>query len=290
VSGGRAAVAEAARNVACTGAEPLGITNCLNFGNPDKPEIFFQFREACRGIAEACTAFATPVTGGNVSLYNESPQGAIDPTPVIGMVGLLRDVARRVPAHFQRPGDPIVLLGDSAGWLGGSSYWEVVHGFMGGSPPPVDLEAERRLQQLLVAAAERGILASAHDASDGGLAVAIAECAVGGPYERGALGASVLLPDGPAEAVLYGEDQGRVVASCEPASLDALLALAREHAVPARHAGAVGTADDALTLRIGAASFAWKPAELRAIYFSAIPRRMEGGTPLSASPSAGLSV
>jgi len=278
--GGKAAVAEAARNVACTGAEPLGITDCLNFGNPDKPEVFFQFREACRGIGDACRAFGTPVTGGNVSLYNESPSGAIDPTPTVGMVGLLRDVARRVPSHFSSPGDRIVLLGVGVGHLGGSSYWEVLHDFVGGAPPPVDLPAELRLQRLLVAAAARGLLRSAHDCSDGGLAVALAEACLGGPYAAATLGASVelanrvgLLP----EAVLYGEDAGRVVVSCEAAHASELLALAGEHGVPAESVGAVGGPGGRLdiTLRDRGASFAWQTAELRRVYFDAIPRRMK---------------
>src|SRR5439155_7196079 len=217
--GGKAAVAEAARNVACTGARSLGITDCLNFGNPDKPEIFFQFREACRGIGEACRAFGTPVTGGNVSLYNESPAGPIDPTPVIGMVGLLADVTKRVPAHFQKAGDYVLLLGGSGGHLGGSSYWEVVLSFTGGSPPPVDLDAEARLQTALVRAAEAGLLRSAHDCSDGGLAVAVAECCIGEPYATRTLGAELFLanPSGAAiEALLYGEDGARAVVSVPP--------------------------------------------------------------------------
>jgi phosphoribosylformylglycinamidine synthase len=124
--GGKGAVAEAARNIACTGARPLGITDCLNFGNPEKPEIFFQFTEACRGISEACLAFNTPVTGGNVSLYNQNPHGAIDPTPTIGMVGLLADITTAVPSHFRATGDAVLLLGTSRGHLGGSAYWAEV--------------------------------------------------------------------------------------------------------------------------------------------------------------------
>ncbi len=180
--GGKAAVAEAARNIACTGARPLGITDCLNFGNPEKPDVFFQFREACRGIADACRAFDTPVTGGNVSFYNESPTGAVDPTPTIGMVGLLERVADRVPSHFAAPGDEILVLGATRGELGGSAYWAEVRDFVGGQPAPVDLDAERRLQQLLVAAARRRLLRSAHDCSEGGLLVALAEAAIGGAY------------------------------------------------------------------------------------------------------------
>ena len=287
--GGKAAVAEAARNVACTGAEPLGITDCLNFGNPDKPEIFFQFREACRGIGDACRAFGTPVTGGNVSLYNESPTGAIDPTPTVGMVGLLRDVSHRVPSHFTTPGDRVLLLGTTAGHLGGSSYWEVLHDFVGGAPPPVDLPAELRLQRLLVAAAGRGLLRSAHDCADGGLAVALAEACLGEPYAADTLGASVELPGRPGmppQALLYGEDAGRVVVSCETRQAAALLALAAELGVPAADIGAVGPPGGRLelTLRDRGASFAWLTRELRAVYFGALPRRM-GVTPPSSPTS-----
>ncbi len=132
--GGKATVAEAARNIACTGARPLGITDCLNFGNPEKPEVFFQFVEACRGIADACRAFDTPVTGGNVSFYNESPTGAIDPTPTVGMVGLLEDATKRVPSHFTAAGDQIIVLGHTRGALGGSAYWAEVRDFVGGRP------------------------------------------------------------------------------------------------------------------------------------------------------------
>jgi phosphoribosylformylglycinamidine synthase II len=277
--GGKAAVAEAARNVACTGAEPLGITDCLNFGNPDRPEVFFQFVEACRGIGDACRAFGTPVTGGNVSLYNESPTGAIDPTPTIGMVGLLRDVSRRVSSHFASPGDGILLLGASHGHLGGSSYWEVVRGFVGGSPPPVDLQAEIRLQRLLLAAAARNLLRSAHDCSDGGLAVALAEACLGGPYAATTLGAEVALGNSSGlapEALLYGEDAGRVIVSCDPARAAELLALAGEHGVPAEAVGMVGSAGGSLQieLRDRGTSLAWSTPALRRVYFDAIPRRM----------------
>jgi phosphoribosylformylglycinamidine synthase len=282
--GGKAAVAEAARNIACTGAEPLGVTDCLNFGNPDKPDVFFQFREACRGIGDACAAFGTPVTGGNVSLYNESPTGAIDPTPTIGMVGLLRDVRRRVPSHFQHTGDRILLLGVTRGHLGGSSYWEVVHRFVGGPPPPVDLDGELRLQRLLVAAAGAGLLHSAHDCADGGLAVAIAECCIRGPYALGGTGARVRLarPEGmAAEALLYGEDAGRVVVSAPPERIGPLSDLAAAHGVPCELIGEVGEAEGrgvACRLEIELASdpttLVWPVRELRQTYLDALPRRM----------------
>jgi phosphoribosylformylglycinamidine synthase len=277
--GGKAAVAEAARNVACTGAIPLGITDCLNFGNPEKPEIFFQLREACRGIGEACREFGTPVTGGNVSLYNENPAGAIDPTPTVGMIGLLDDVSRRVSSHFTMPGHRVVLLGENRGQLGGSSYWEVVQDFVGGSPPSIDLAAEHRLQRCLVAAAAEGLLQSAHDCSDGGLAVALAEACIGGPYVSTTLGAAIKLGaamDLSPEALLYGEDAARVVVSCEAGALPRLLALAGEHGVPAQEIGSVRAPGAALEIGLEGrgARFAWETRELRRIYHDAIPRRM----------------
>ena len=275
--GGKAAVAEAARNVACTGARPLGITDCLNFGNPEKPEVFFQFREACRGIADACRAFATPVTGGNVSFYNESPTGAVDPTPTIGMVGLLERVDRRVPSHFAMAGDDVLILGTTRGELGGSAYWSEIREFVGGRTPPVDLEAERRLQEFLVEAARRGFLRSAHDAAEGGLLVTLAEAAIGGAYAASGLGAELELegyaPGVDLEALLYGEDAGRVVLSADPANSAALAELARERWVPLFRAGRVG--GRTLELRVRSRVFSWDVETLRRTYFEAIPRRMQ---------------
>ncbi len=277
--GGKAAVAEAARNIACTGALPLGITDCLNFGNPEKPEVFFQFREACRGIAEACRAFDTPVTGGNVSFYNESPAGAVDPTPTVGMVGLLERVADRVPSHFSTPGDEILVLGATRGELGGSAYWVEVRDFIGGRPAPVDLDAERRLQRCLGAAAGRRLLRSAHDAAEGGLLVAIAEAAIGEAYAPAGLGADVDLsayaPGVAPDGLLYGEDGARAVVSAAPAEVDALVALADGHGVPVLRAGRVGESDGALELRAGGRLFTWSIGALRQTYFTAIPRRMQ---------------
>jgi phosphoribosylformylglycinamidine synthase len=274
--GGKAAVAEAGRNVACTGARPLGITDCLNFGNPEKPEVFFQFREACRGIADACRAFGTPVTGGNVSFYNESPTGAVDPTPTIGMVGLLERADRRVTSFFDRAGDDVLILGATRGVMGGSAYWAEIRGFVGGAPPPVDLEAERRLQDFLVAAAAQGLLRSAHDASEGGLLVALAESAMARPYAT-VVGASLDLesyaPGVELEGLLYGEDGGRVVVSADPAHRDALVGLTRRHQVPLFQAGRTG--GSRLELRAGSRVFSWVLESLRKTYFEAIPRRMQ---------------
>ena len=276
--GGKAAVAEAARNVASTGANPLGITNCLNFGNPEKPEVFYQFREACRGIADACRAFGTPVTGGNVSFYNESPSGAIDPTPTIGMVGLLANVEGRVASYFDSPQDEVFILGQTSGILGGSTYWAEVCDFVGGDPPAVDLDAELRLQRLLVAAAERRLLRSAHDCSEGGLAVTLAEAVIGGPYVPGSLGASLDLtgyaPDVPMDGLLFGEDGARAIVSCSQSSARPLIALADHHGVPIFRAGLVESAGT-LELQVGPQLFSWSTEALRRIYFDAIPRRMQ---------------
>jgi phosphoribosylformylglycinamidine synthase len=278
LEGGRAAVAEAARNVACTGARPIGMTNCLNFGSPEKPAVFFQFREACRGMSEACKALETPVTGGNVSFYNESPTGAVDPTPVVGMVGLIDDVTRAVPSSFSAPGDSIILLGATRGHLGGSSYWAHVLNTVAGAPPPVDLKAERRLVDLLVEYAARGLVASAHDLSDGGLGVALAEACIGGPYAAQRFGAEVDLKaiQGTlsAQALLFGEDHGRAIVSVKAAQRAAVLALAGEHLVPAAVIGTVGEKDGRLRLTLAGERIDIAVRELHATYDSAIPRRM----------------
>jgi phosphoribosylformylglycinamidine synthase len=277
--GGKATVAEAARNIACTGALPLGITDCLNFGNPEKPEVFYQFREACRGIADACRAFETPVTGGNVSFYNESPTGAVDPTPTVGMVGLLESVETRVPSHFSVPADEILVLGATAGELGGSAYWAEVLDFIGGRPAQVDLDAERRLQRLLVAGAGRRLFRSAHDCSEGGLAVTLAEAAIGGPYATNGLGASVdlsgLAPNVAPEGILFGEDGGRAVVSVAPEHVGGVIALAGEHGVPVHRVGQVTEPDAILELRVGSRVLRWTVGSLRQTYFTAIPRRMQ---------------
>ncbi|MDX2192990.1 MAG: phosphoribosylformylglycinamidine synthase subunit PurL [Gemmatimonadales bacterium] len=283
--GGKHAVAEAARNVACTGAVPLGITDNLNFGNPQKPEVFFQFREACRGIGDACRAFGTPVTGGNVSLYNESPLGAIDPTPTVGMVGLLDDAERAVPSHFRGPGDRIVLFGATRGALGGSAYWAEVLGTVAGAVPPCDLAAEAALQRLLAAAARQGLLRSAHDCADGGLLVALAEAAMGGAWAAGGHGAQVELTGhaddvGP-EGLLFGEDGARVLASCAPGALAALEALAAAHGVPCRAVGTVGAPCGALEVARGTdVRLVRDVGQLRRLYFGAIPRLMGARSPL----------
>ncbi len=176
--GARIAVAEAARNVACTGGRPRAITNNLNFGNPKRPEVYYQLREAVAGMAEACTILGTPVTGGNVSLYNEHPAGAVYPTPVIGMIGVIESIAHVTRSTFETPGDAIVLLGEPTDEIGGSEYLHAIHGLVAGAPPRCDLEKERVLIEALLESITAGTVRSAHDCSDGGLAVALAECAI----------------------------------------------------------------------------------------------------------------
>ena len=275
--GGKAAVAEAARNIACKGATPLGITDCLNFGNPEKPEIFFQFQQACRGISAACSALGTPVTGGNVSFYNESPNGAIDPSPVIGMVGLLTDIATALNGYFQVPGDEVAIIGDSRGHLGGSAYWAQVLGEVCGSPPPVNLTEEVALQRFLTTAIERRLLRSAHDLSDGGLAVAVAESCMGGPYAERVYGADLDLSQSAAGldtvGMLFGEDHGRAVVSYDPTHNTALKNLAAECGIAFATAGKV-TENPELRIAISSDSHQWHVASLRTRYLMVIPNRM----------------
>jgi len=276
--GGKAAVAEAARNVACTGARPLGITDCLNFGSPERPAVFYQFREACRGIADACRALGTPVTGGNVSFYNESPTGAVDPTPVVGMVGLIARAERAIGAHARAPGDAVLLLGETRGELGASALWETLFGEVVGQPPRVDLVAERRLVELLVTAAERGQLRSAHDCSQGGLGVALTEVAMGRAYQPAGHGLDIDLARHAApltaHEVLFSESHGRAVVTCAPDRVDGVIALARELGVPAERVGVVGEPDGTVRIRLRDGEIRESTARLRDVYFASIPRRM----------------
>ena len=274
--GGKACVAEAARNIAATGAKPLAVTNCLNFGNPDKPEVFFQFTEACRGMADACRALHTPITGGNVSFYNESPGGAVMPTPMIGMVGVLDDVRNRVPSAFRASGDAIVVLGACTAELGGSHYLTWRTGETFGAPPRVDLAAEQALLTLLPAAAAARLLRSAHDVSDGGLAVALAEAAFTG---EAALGFTAdLTASAPAlrfEQAMFGEAQARCVVSAAKPSVEPLLALARRHGVPAAVVGQTGAVGGTARFIAGGVTVERPIDVLRDIWERAIPRRLE---------------
>lgn len=212
--GAKAAVAEAARNVACSGAKPVAITNCLNFGNPYKPEVYYGFAECIRGMGDACRAFGTPVTGGNVSFYNENPEGAIYPTPVIGMIGVMEDFRNATSQFFKADKDQVLLLGTLKAGFGASEYLKVIHGKVCGLPPRIDLELEKRLQELLVELIGEGLIKSAHDVSDGGLAVALAECCFNGQRRFGFSGQfEVSLPTA---AAYFGEAGGRVIVSANP--------------------------------------------------------------------------
>jgi len=276
--GGKAVVAEAARNIACTGARPLGITDCLNYGSPERPAVFYQFKESCRGIAEACRALDTPVTGGNVSFYNESPAGAVDPTPVVGMIGLLARADRAVPSHARAAGDVVFVLGETRAELGASQLWEALYGFVGGQPPRVDLAVERRLVDYLVTAAERGLLRSAHDCSHGGLSVALAEVAMGGPYDETGFGLDIDLTayaSGLAAVdLLFSESHGRAVVTCAPERATAVAALAQELGVPAQRVGTVAQTGGAVRLRLRDATVEHPVERLRQVYFSSVSRRM----------------
>ncbi|MDX9760174.1 MAG: phosphoribosylformylglycinamidine synthase subunit PurL, partial [Bacteroidota bacterium] len=223
--GAQIAVAEAARNVVCTGAQPVAITNCLNFGNPYKPDVYFQFKEACAGMGDACRVFDTPVTGGNVSFYNENPVGAVYPTPVIGMLGLIEDIDHITTAGFRDAGDHVVLLGTNKNEINGSEYLASWHGIVGGDAPSLDLDEERRLQEVLLGLIRDGRVKSAHDVSDGGLAVCLAECCFLGPAR---MGATLTIPTEGlrTDALYFGESQSRVVISCATADLDAVRAAA----------------------------------------------------------------
>jgi phosphoribosylformylglycinamidine synthase len=232
-------VAEATRNVAITGARPLGITNCLNYGDPTRPEAFWQLSEGVRGLADACRALGLPVTGGNVSLYNEAPTGAIAPTPEIGVVGLLDDVATLVRPGWRTPGDAVLLVGESTPGLAGSAYADLAGVAVEDGQPSLDLDVERRVQAFARAAASRGLLASAQDVSSGGLAVALAECALWADDDRG-LGARLRVAVATSPAVdLFGESPSRVVVSAAPRHVPALVLLARQHGLPIEELGAV---------------------------------------------------
>jgi phosphoribosylformylglycinamidine synthase len=241
--GAQIAVAEAARNVVCTGALPAAVTNCLNFGNPEKPEIYFQLEQAIRGIASACEALETPVISGNVSLYNETLGEAVYPTPVIGMLGVIDDVRHHTGAGFVEDGDQVWLLGgaesevrgDPAS-LAGSEYLRTIHGVVAGQPC-INLEREVALQWACVEGIRRGVITSAHDCSDGGLAVALAECAILGGTGVEAAGVRT---SGRLDAALFGEEQSRIIVTCRPDDADVLRSIAASHLIPVTLLGRTG--------------------------------------------------
>ncbi len=293
--GGKSAVVEACRNLACSGAAPLGVTDNLNFGNPLKPELFWQLKESVRGLAEACRAFNVPVTGGNCSLYNQSPAGPIDPTPTVAVAGLIEKAEYVTTQWFKDEGDAIILLGDVVNLndplsgLGGSAYLQVIHGKKTGTPPPCDLETAKTLHTTLLGLIQSGVVKSAHDCSEGGLAVCLAECCISrliGRETPGLIGATVDLsalgaveekggdkaPSLRQDARLFGETQSRVVITC--AALDAVKVVERAKllGVPAMQIGVVG--GDELKVKTDSGEFSAPIYELHDAWWNSIARAM----------------
>jgi len=268
--GAMTAVVESARNVVCSGGEPIGVTNCLNFGNPEKPEIMWQFRESVRGLSDACNALGVPVVSGNVSFYNETDGRSIPPTPTVAMVGLLPDVTQHTTQWFKSEGDVVVLLGRTREELGGSEYLAVVRDLVRGTPPWIDLSVEMQVQRVCTQAIREGLVRSAHDCAEGGLAVALAEACIAGPGEP--LGAEIELeasirPD----AWLFGESQSRIVVSVRKKHVNRLRDLARDADVPYTVLGEVR----GRRLRIGSLIDV-SAADLRSAWADALAQQMEG--------------
>ena len=259
-AGAQLALAEAYRNVASTGAVPLAVTNCLNFGSPEDPDVMWQFAEATRGLAEACRVLGLPVTGGNVSFYNQTGATPINPTPVVGVLGVIDDVTRRVPSGFTRPGDVVLLLGETADELDGSEWAWVVHRHLGGLPPKVRLESEAALARTLCRAAGEELLSGAHDLSDGGLAQALVESAL-----LAGVGVEVSI-SGDAFVGLFSESTARALVTCRDSMVDRLLELATEHDVPVARLGRTG--GSSLHLQGG---FELGLEELRSAHESTLP-------------------
>jgi phosphoribosylformylglycinamidine synthase II len=282
--GGKIAVAEAARNLICSGAKPLAVTDNLNFGNPYKAENFWQLREAVEGIAEACRAFDTPVTGGNVSLYNESPAGVVDPTPTIAMVGLIDKEEHITTQWFKKDGDAIFLIGEIGNEIGGSQFLKVCHGRKQGPPPVVDLAHEIKIQNAVRDLICEGLIKSAHDCSEGGLAVTLAECCFN---PEGLLGAEINVAHASglrteqkrkleACATLFNESQSRIVISVAANNLGRTMSTLRKYGVPFRQLGKVGGGE--LRIRVNEEAFRWPLADLYDDWFNAIRHAVEGET------------
>jgi phosphoribosylformylglycinamidine synthase II len=269
--GGRIAVAEAARNLTCSGATPLAVTDNLNFGNPYKPENFWQLREAVEGVAETCRAFGTPVVGGNVSLYNESPAGVVDPTPTVAMVGLIEKEEHITTQFFKGAGDAIILVGEIGDEMGGTRFLKVCHGRKEGLPPRLDIERELAVQNSVRELIRAGLVKSAHDCSEGGLAVALAESCFN---PAGRLGAEIRLENATArtDVLLFNESQSRIVISVEEGKDAAALDLLKEAGVPATHLGTVG--GEFLSVAVGPETLRWPVAELFGDWYYSIERSL----------------
>ncbi|HBI27727.1 MAG TPA: phosphoribosylformylglycinamidine synthase subunit PurL, partial [Peptococcaceae bacterium] len=234
--GGAIAVAEAARNLSCVGAEPLALTDGLNFGNPEKPEIFWQFHQVVEGMSEACRQMEIPVISGNVSLNNESKGEPINPTPVVGMAGILPDIEKYITSAFQAPGDEIILLGKFTPQLGAGEYLAIVHGMEQGAVPDLNLDDENKVQQCCRKLIREGKVKTAHDCAEGGLAVAVAECCIAGK-----MGATLQLPfTGRKDALLFGEVQSCILVACAPREVDGVLQTVKEMGVDSTVLGRTG--------------------------------------------------
>ena len=267
--GGLLAVAEATRNLACVGARPLGLSDCLNFGNPESPEVMWQFSGVIQGMRDGCIALEVPVVSGNVSFYNETRGVSIYPTPTVAMVGILARVERHVTPWFKSDGDHVVLLGTSREELGGSEYLKVFHGLVRGTPPWIDLKLERAVQQCCRKAVERGVVRSAHDVSEGGLAVALTECCVAGPGRP--LGVRIELHEMMrADALLFGESQSRIIVSVKGKNLNRLKEIAEKEEAPMQVIGEVGGARFVVQPMIRVSV-----EELKAVWGSALERRLQ---------------
>lgn len=265
--GGKIAVSEAARNIVCSGAEPLAITDNLNFGSPEKPDIFWQMEKSVDGMAEACRVLDTPVIGGNVSLYNENTRGAIYPTPVVGMVGLIHDTDHITTQGFKNEGDIIFVLGDTFAELGGSEFQKVIHDVTEGRPPALDLDTEKKLLGSVLSAIQTGLVQSAHDLSEGGLAVALAESCISGK-----LGANVALSSENLrhDLLLFSESQSRILLSATPAQADALESHIQSQGVPVRRIGQVQGTEIQIQVD-GKQVLAQQVNDLRQVWEDAIP-------------------
>ncbi len=263
-AGGEIAVAEAARNLVCSGAKPLAITDGINFGSPKNPEVFWQFKQAALGISRACRALNTPVVSGNVSFNNENPKGSVDPTPIVGMVGLIKDKAKITTQHFKNSGDIIVLLGKNKEELGGSEYLKTIYGLKKGKCPAIDLKLEKAVEKTTLEAIEKGLIASAHDCSEGGIAVALAECCISNHAKL--LGAEINLALGKMrkDALLFGESQSRIILSVKKNNLKKLMQIARKNKTPAAIIGKVSgkrlTINKLINLSVNALAQAWLKA------------------------------
>jgi len=272
--GARVAVAEAARNLVCSGATPLAVTDNLNFGNPYRPENFWQLRESVEGLAEACRRFGTPVTGGNVSLYNQNPTGAIDPTPTVGMVGIIDEERWITRQHFRDEADVIYLIGPVGGEMGASQYLAVVHGRKECLPPRLSYDLELGVQAVVLELIQRGLVKSAHDCSEGGLGVALAECCMSGERR---IGASARFGHSPhrLDQILFNESQSRVIISVRPEDASAAEAVCAAAEITFGRLGEVGGSD--LVVSTEQQTLRWDVAQLHQAWYFSIERAMESG-------------